>query len=127
LLVFSKKNCECASQHLFVFLAPGPSYDCLSSANIVSLFEKYKVPLEADYVSIDIDSTDLWVFRAILASKKFRPRVFSVEYNANLAIGDFRTFPDDPSLRWMDDTVCARVCVCVGFVFHKRDGLIIVR
>ncbi len=40
----------------------------LSSANIVSLFEKYKVPFAADYVSIDIDSTDLWIFRAILAS-----------------------------------------------------------
>ncbi len=42
-----------------------------SSANIVSLFEKYKVPFAADYVSIDIDSTDLWIFRAILASGSY--------------------------------------------------------
>mmetsp|Transcript_8745 Transcript_8745/g.8840 ORF Transcript_8745/g.8840 Transcript_8745/m.8840 type:complete len:220 (-) Transcript_8745:83-742(-) len=59
--------------------------ETITSKNIVSLFQKYKVPIEADYVSIDIDSTDLWVFRAIISSE-FRPRVISVEYNINFPI-----------------------------------------
>jgi hypothetical protein len=40
------------------------------------------VPDEPDYVNVDIDSADAWVFRAIAASR-LRPRVFSVEYNSH--------------------------------------------
>jgi hypothetical protein len=40
------------------------------------------VPDEADYVSVDFDSADAWVFRAI-ASSHLRPRVMTVEYNCN--------------------------------------------
>ncbi len=40
------------------------------------------VPDEADYVSVDIDSADAWVFRAIVSSH-LRPRVLTVEYNCN--------------------------------------------
>tara|TARA_B110001452_G_scaffold16211_1_gene13301 strand:- start:2433 stop:2918 length:486 start_codon:yes stop_codon:yes gene_type:complete len=53
----------------------------LSSANIVSLFRRYRVPESPDYVSVDIDSTDLWILRSILASV-YRPRVISVEFNS---------------------------------------------
>jgi hypothetical protein len=49
--------------------------------NVASLFTKYEVPKEPDYVSVDIDSCDLWVFLGIVESE-FRPRVFTVEYNA---------------------------------------------
>lgn len=52
--------------------------------NIVDIFDMYEVPIEPDYVSIDIDSQDLWVLRAILASGKYRPRAMTVEFNANL-------------------------------------------
>jgi hypothetical protein len=55
----------------------------ISPDTIVSVFDSHAVPLEADYLSIDIDSTELWVFRAILASGTYRPRVVSVEYNCN--------------------------------------------
>ena len=53
--------------------------------NIVSLFDKYRIPIEPDYVSIDIDSTDLWLFRALILGG-YRPRVVSVEYNINMPI-----------------------------------------
>lgn len=52
-------------------------------ATIVDVFDKHKVPMEVDYLSIDIDSTELWTFRAIVSSGKYRPRVVSVEYNSN--------------------------------------------
>lgn len=73
----------------------------LTSANIVEVFTRYGVPAEPDYVSIDLDSTDLWVFRALL--KRFRARVFSVEYNAHFPLEAAITFPDDPAERWQGD------------------------
>jgi len=62
-------------------------------------FDKHKIPLEPDYVSIDIDSTDLWVFRAIIGSK-YKPRVISVEYNCLFPWGVDMTVIDDPTFQW---------------------------
>jgi len=53
--------------------------------NIVDIFDQHGVPEEPDYVSIDIDSLDVWVARSLLNSK-YRPRVVSVEYNCNFPI-----------------------------------------
>ena len=55
-------------------------HELITSGNVVELLHKHAVPYEPDYMSIDIDSADLWVLRAILASP-FRPRVLTVEYN----------------------------------------------
>ena len=52
--------------------------------NILDLFQQYNVPAEPDYVSIDLDTIDLWIFKAIISSsgaKRYRPRVITVEYN----------------------------------------------
>ncbi|KAK9807812.1 hypothetical protein WJX72_010096 [[Myrmecia] bisecta] len=65
----------------------------ISPDNIVELFDKYSVPAEPDYVSIDIDSTDVWIFRELLASGRYRPRVFTVEYNANFPLESTVTWP----------------------------------
>jgi len=65
----------------------------LSSTNVCDLFKQYNVPLEPEYVSIDVDSTDLWLFKAI--AKKYKPMLFSVEYNCNFPITDAITFIDD--------------------------------
>lgn len=73
----------------------------LTSANIVEVFARHGVPAEPDYVSIDLDSTDLWIFRAILT--RFRARVFSVEYNCNYPLDAAITFPDDPGEHWEED------------------------
>ena len=78
--------------------------EMISSANVVELFEKHAVPYEPDYVSIDIDSTDLWILRAILASA-FRPRVLTVEYNCVYgALPIAGTHPDE-SIPWQGDNV----------------------
>jgi hypothetical protein len=71
----------------------------ITSENIVTLFDKYNVPDEPDYVSIDLDSTDLWVFRSIIKSK-YKPRVITVEYNPRFPINSQMTIPDDPSFQW---------------------------
>ena len=71
----------------------------VTSRSIVRLFRRYDVPLEVDYVSIDIDSFDLWVLRALLGSE-YRPRVLTVEYNSNFPwdAGQL-AFPDPELMR----------------------------
>jgi len=49
---------------------------------ICSTFKKHNVPIMLDYLSIDMDSIDLWVLQAILACG-YKPRVISAEYNAH--------------------------------------------
>ena len=54
----------------------------LFQSNIERLFHRYSVPLEFDYLSVDMDSHDLFVLRSILKAG-FRPRVLTTEFNPN--------------------------------------------
>ena len=38
----------------------------IKSTNIVDTFQTHKVPIELDYLSIDIDSADLWVMLSLI-------------------------------------------------------------
>lgn len=69
----------------------------LLSSTICDVFAKYDVPKEPEYVSIDVDSTDLWLFDAML--EQYRPMVTSVEYNSNFPLEYAITFPNDPEQR----------------------------
>lgn len=73
----------------------------LTSANAVEAFKANGVPANPDYVSIDVDSTDLWIFRALLGS--FRASAYSVEYNAHFPLHLAVTCIDDPKVRWQGD------------------------
>ena len=70
----------------------------VTADNVLGLFEKYGVPANPDYISVDIDSQDLWVARRILSSRKYRPRVMSIEYNCHLPLGSTATLP--PGTGW---------------------------
>ena len=76
----------------------------ITADNIVQLFDKYNVPAEPDYVSIDIDSADIWVLRAIISSGKYRPRVLTAEYNSNLPLHSTLTWPREHVGTWTDGT-----------------------
>lgn len=65
----------------------------LTSSNIVEMFRKYNVEPDVDYVSIDVDSAELYLFEAIVSSE-YRPKVFTIEYNANYPWGTAIAFPD---------------------------------
>lgn len=52
----------------------------ITAENITALFDKYKVPLDFDLLSIDIDYNDFYVWKAL--DQKFRPSVVLIEYNA---------------------------------------------
>jgi hypothetical protein len=65
----------------------------VTPSNVVSILEQYQIPLEPDYLSIDIDSLDLWVLRSIISSQLYRPRVISVEFNPNFPLSISVTVP----------------------------------
>lgn len=75
----------------------------LTSANIVDVFAKWGVPAQPDYISIDVDSTDLWLFRALL--QHYRAAVYSVEYNCHFPLELSVTCADDPAACWEGDRV----------------------
>jgi hypothetical protein len=60
----------------------------ITKGNIEKIFEENRVPKEFDFLSIDLDGNDYWIWDAI---KNYSPRVVCVEYNA--------TFP--ASLPWV--------------------------
>lgn len=55
--------------------------EAVTAGNVETLFSKYKVPKDFDLLSIDIDSYDYWVWKAI---KDYSPRVVVIEYNSGL-------------------------------------------
>jgi hypothetical protein len=52
----------------------------VTAENIEKLFVENKVGKELDFLSIDIDGNDYWVWKSI---KTFKPRVVVLEYNAS--------------------------------------------
>jgi hypothetical protein len=58
-------------------LAPDLSLEWITPQTVVSIFRRHGVQPNVDYVSIDIDSCDLWVFLAL--TDVYRPRLITVE------------------------------------------------
>jgi hypothetical protein len=75
----------------------------LTEDNICDIFEKYNVPLEPGYISIDVDSTDLWLTNSIL--QKYKPLFYSVEFNPNFPIEYAITFPKNNDKGWTGDKI----------------------
>ena len=72
----------------------------ITAENIQSLFEKYEVPKEFDFLSIDIDGNDYWVWEAI---RDYRARVVCIEYNTNIPLGESKTILYNPLHKWSDN------------------------
>ena len=68
----------------------------VTAENIVSLCEKYELPKEFDFLSIDIDHNDWYVFRAICSV--YKPRVVVIEYNATYPPPDDRVVVYDADI-----------------------------
>ena len=62
----------------------------LTRRTIGDSFKAAGIPLEVDYVSIDVDSIDIWLLLGMLESG-YRPRVFSVEFNSHFAFNEHIT------------------------------------
>ena len=54
----------------------------ITASNVAAVFSKFRVPSDVDFVSIDTDTCDLWIFAALVAPEtRFRPRVVQIEMN----------------------------------------------
>ena len=69
----------------------------ITAENINFLFKKYNVPKEFDLLSIDIDSNDYWVWKAVLG---YSPCVVIIEYNATIPLTENKTVKYYPELHW---------------------------
>ena len=69
----------------------------ITAENIESLFAQLAVPREFDFLSIDIDRNDFWIWKAIV---KYRPRVVAIEYNASFKHTVACTVPYDSTAVW---------------------------
>jgi hypothetical protein len=74
--------------------------EAITPDNIEDVFDRHGVPLELDVLSIDVDTVDYWIWRAL---EKYRPRLVVVEYNSSLSPHEALVFPNDSSTRW-DET-----------------------
>ena len=88
----------------------------IKSENIVSLLRERGVADDVTYASIDLDTIDIWVLRAILMSG-IRPAVLTVEYNSNYPLEFALAFPDaahaedaGPQAKKWDGACCIRAC-----------------
>jgi hypothetical protein len=69
----------------------------ITAENISQLFSHLKVPFELDFLSIDIDGNDYWVWKAL---DKWKPRVLVMEYNGHFP-GDYEwVMPYNSSHCW---------------------------
>jgi hypothetical protein len=69
----------------------------VAAENINALLDQGGVTGEIDFLSIDIDNNDYWVWKAITV---IQPRVVVIEYNAALRPPLSLVVPYDPERRW---------------------------
>lgn len=58
----------------------------ITESNTVDLFMKYKVPMNFDVLSVDVDTFDFWILERLLNSGLYRPRIIIVEVNPVLCL-----------------------------------------
>lgn len=73
----------------------------VNAENINDLFMKYNVPENVDFISIDIDFNDLYVWHAL--DSKYKPALVAIEYNNSLGPIQDKTVIYDPHGVW-DET-----------------------
>ncbi|MEL0182037.1 MAG: hypothetical protein VW872_03125 [Candidatus Poseidoniales archaeon] len=91
----------------------------ITSRNICDLFREHGVPEEPGFISIDLDSTDIWVTDALL--ENYRPSFFCVEFNPNFPIDAPVAFPDEPDEYWQFDRVMGSSLRALSMMATKHD------
>jgi len=90
----------------------------ITSNNICDLFKQHGVPKEPGFVSIDLDSTDIWVTDAML--ENYRPSFFCVEFNPNFPIDVAMAFPNDSDEFWQFDRVMGSSLKALRMMANKH-------
>lgn len=63
--------------------SPAVIREMFTKDNINEILNRYNVPIDLDFMSIDVDGDDYWLFKTMI----FRPRVLCIEYNSNMEDG----------------------------------------
>lgn len=69
----------------------------VTAENVENILRKNRVPEKFDFLSIDIDGMDYWVWKAI---SHFQPRVVVIEYNASIPLYKNLTVGYNPKFIW---------------------------
>ncbi|HEV2412536.1 MAG TPA: hypothetical protein VGS28_01880 [Candidatus Saccharimonadales bacterium] len=78
--------------------SPEIKKEFVTAENINRLFKKYSVPNDLDFLCIDIDSNDYWIWKSL--SNSYRPRLVVTEYNASIPPWQAKTIKYDPKHYW---------------------------
>jgi len=91
----------------------------MTTENILDAFKKHNVPKKLGYLSVDVDSTDLWLTEKLLS--EYEPSFFSVEFNPNIPIHYAITLPNDPiNSTWSGKVFgCSLKCL---YIMSKKFG-----
>ena len=74
----------------------------VTPSNVGHLLKAFEVPEDFDLLNLDIDSYDLYVIDALLASG-FRPKIISMEINEKIPCGIFFTVDFSETHYWQED------------------------
>ncbi|WP_411503955.1 FkbM family methyltransferase [Brevibacillus centrosporus] len=72
-------------------------HERVSRENIASIFRANHIPASFDFLSIDIDGNDYWVWQAL---SEWKPRVVVIEYNASFPPPQKMVVVYDPNFSW---------------------------
>jgi hypothetical protein len=97
-------------------------YSFITAENIEALLEELGVPEELDFLSIDIDRNDYWVWEAI---RRYRPRAVAIEYNASWMPTVACVVPYDPYAIW-DGTTYSGASLKALERLGRREGYCLV-
>ncbi len=70
----------------------------ITAENINKLFNKYKVPHNLDFLCIDIDFNDYWVWKKL--DNVYKPRLVVLEYNSSIPPWQAKTVKYDSKRMW---------------------------
>ncbi len=97
----------------------GIKREIITAENINEIFHKHKVPENLDFLCIDIDSNDFYVWKAL--SDEYKPRLLMIEYNASFAPCHSRAVVYDPKLLW-DGTQYFGASLLAMYRLAKKKG-----
>lgn len=91
----------------------------LTTENILDVFKQYNVPLSPGYISIDVDSTEVWLLDKLL--EVYTPSFYSVEFNPNIPHDYAITFPNDTNEYWKYNKIFGASLKCFEMVANKYN------
>jgi len=94
----------------------------IKASNINQLFQKYSVPAEFDFLSIDIDGQDFHVWNNL---QGYSPRVVSIEMNYHMPPGMDKVMPLDDDWVWKGNEMAGASVTALKKLGNKKGyGLV---